>query len=125
MQKQCNCTSMKIAPIKNEKEYQKALKELEKVFDAEPGTPEGDTGEILVLLIEDYEKKYFPIDAPDPIEAIKYIMEEKGLSNKDVIPYFGSKSLVSQVFNRRRNLSLKMIKALHEGLGLPYEILMA
>jgi HTH-type transcriptional regulator / antitoxin HigA len=116
---------MKIAPIKNEKEYQKALKELEKVFDASPGTPEGDVGEVLVLLIEDYEKKHFPIDAPDPIEAIKYIMEEKGLTNKDIIPYFGSKSLVSAVFNRRRNLSLKMIKSLHKGLGLPYEILMA
>lgn len=116
---------MKMAPIKNEKEYQKALKELEKVFDAEPGTPEGDTGEVLVLLIEDYEKKHYPIDAPDPIEAIKYIMEEKGLTNKDIIPYFGSKSLVSAVLNRRRNLSLKMIKSLHEGLGLPYEILMA
>jgi HTH-type transcriptional regulator/antitoxin HigA len=116
---------MKMAPIKNEKEYQKALKELEKVFDAEPGTPEGDTGEILVLLIEDYEKKHYPIDAPDPIEAIKYIMVEKGLTNKDIIPYFGSKSLVSAVLNRRRNLSLKMIKSLHEGLGLPYEILMA
>jgi HTH-type transcriptional regulator / antitoxin HigA len=116
---------MKIAPIKNEKEYQKALKELEKVFDAEPGTAEGDIGEVLVLLIEDYEKKHFPIDAPDPIEAIKYMMVEKGLTNKDIIPYFGSKSLVSAVLNRRRNLSLKMIKALHEGLGLPYEILMA
>src|SRR5580704_17190935 len=116
---------MKIAPIKNEKEYQKALKELEKVFDAEPGTVEGDTGEVLVLLIEDYEKKHYPIDAPDPIEAIKYIMEEKGLTNKDIIPYFGSKSLVSAVLNRRRNLSLKMIKALHKGLGLPYEVLMA
>jgi HTH-type transcriptional regulator/antitoxin HigA len=116
---------MKIAPIKNEKEYQNSLKELEKVFDAEPGTPEGDIGEVLVLLIEDYEKKHFPIDAPDPIEAIKYIMEEKGLTNKDIIPYFGSKSLVSQVLNRQRNLSLKMIKSLHNGLGLPYEILMA
>jgi HTH-type transcriptional regulator / antitoxin HigA len=116
---------MKMALIKNEKEYQKALKELERVFDAEPGTPEGDTGEVLVLLIEDYEKKHFPIDAPDPIEAIKYIMEEKGLTNKDIIPYFGSKGLVSAVLNRRRNLSLKMIKSLHEGLGLPYEILMA
>jgi HTH-type transcriptional regulator / antitoxin HigA len=116
---------MKMAPIKNEKEYQTALKELEKVFDAEPGTSEGDIGEVLVLLIEDYEKKHFPIDSPDPIEAIKYIMEEKGLTNKDIIPYFGSKSLVSAVLNRRRNLSLKMIKSLHDGLGLPYEILMA
>jgi HTH-type transcriptional regulator/antitoxin HigA len=116
---------MKIAPIKNEKDYQKALKALEKVFDAEPNTSEGDTAEVLVLLIEDYEKKHFPINAPDPIEAIKYIMEEQGLSNKDVIPYFGSKSLVSQVLRRQRKLSLKMIRSLHEGMGLPYEILMA
>ncbi len=116
---------MKIAPIKNEKDYQKALKELEKVFDAKPKTPEGDLGQMLVLLIEDYEKKHYPIGPPDPIEAIKYMMEEKGLKNKDVVPYFGSKSLVSQVLNGERALSLKMIRALHKGLGLPYEILLA
>ena len=116
---------MKFAPIKNEKEYQKALRELEKVFDAELNSPEGDKGQVLVLLIEDYEKKHYPISAPDPIEAIKSIMEEKGLSKKDVIPYFGSKSLVSQVLSKQRNLSLKMIKALHTGLRLPYEILLA
>ncbi len=116
---------MKIAPIKNEKNYQVALKALEKVFDAEPNTPQGDKGQMLMLLIEDYEKKHFPIDAPDPIEAIKSTMEEKGLSNKDVVPYFGSKSLVSQVLKRQRNLSLKMIRALHNGLQLPYEILLA
>src|ERR1700747_3476778 len=111
---------MKIAPIKNEKDYQRALKALEKVFDAEPNTREGDIAQVLVLLIEDYEKKHYPIDAPDPIEAIKYIMEEQGLSNKDVIPYFGSKSLVSQVLRRQRKLSLKMIRSLHDGMGLPY-----
>jgi len=116
---------MKIAPIKNEKDYQKSLKELEKVFDANPNTSNGDTAQMLVLLIEDYEKKYFPIEAPDPIEAIKYRMEEQGLSNKDVVPYFGSKSLVTQVLNGQRNLSLKMIRALHRGLGLPYEVLLA
>ncbi len=116
---------MNITPIKNEKDYQKALQKLEKVFDAEPNTPEGDKGQILVLLIEDYEKKHYPIDAPDPIEAIKSVMEEKGLSNKDVVSYFGSKSLVSQVLKRQRNLSLKMIRALHNGLRLPYEILLA
>jgi HTH-type transcriptional regulator/antitoxin HigA len=116
---------MKIAPIKNEKDYQKALKELEKVFDAKPNSADGDLGQMLVLLIEDYEKKHYPIGPPDPIEAIKYMMEEKGLKNKDVIPYFGSKSLVSQVLKRERNLSLKMIKALHKGLGLPYEVLLA
>lgn len=116
---------MKFAPIKNEKDYQKALQELEKVFDAEPNTPEGDTGQVLMLLIEDYEKKHYPISAPDPIEAIKATMEEQGLSNKDVIPYFGSKSLVSQVLRKQRRLSLKMIKALHIGLRLPYEVLLA
>ena len=116
---------MKIAPIKNEKDYQKALKELEKGFDAKPNSSEGDKAEVLVLLIEDYEKKHFPIDAPDPLEAIKYMMEEKGLSKKDVVGYFGSKSLVSQVLRGQRNLSLKMIRALHKGLGLPYEVLLA
>ena len=116
---------MNIAPIKNEKDYQNALKELEKVFDAEPNTPEGDKGQILMLLLEDYEKKHYPIDAPDPIEAIKSVMEEQGLNNKDVVPYFGSKSLVSQVLKGQRNLSLKMIKALHFGLKLPYEVLIA
>ena len=116
---------MKFAPIKNEKDYQKALHELEKVFDAEPNTPEGDIGQVLMLLLEDYEKKNYPIDAPDPIEAIKATMEEKGLRNKDVISYFGSKSLVSQVLKRQRSLSLKMIKALHIGLRLPYEVLLA
>ena len=116
---------MKFAPIKNEKDYQKALQELEKVFDAKFNSPEGDKGQVLVLLIEDYEKKHYPIDAPDPIEAIKLTMEEKGLSNKDVISYFGSKSLVSQVLSKQRNLSLKMIKALHVGLKLPYEVLLA
>ena len=101
------------------------MKELEKVFDAKPNSPEGDRGQMLVLLIEDYEKKHYPIGPPDPIEEIKYMMEEKGLKNKDVIPYFGSKSLVSQVLKCERNLSLKMIKALHKGLGLPYEVLLA
>jgi HTH-type transcriptional regulator/antitoxin HigA len=125
MPKRFKKIKMKIAPIKNEKDYQKALKELEKVFDAKPNSPEGDLGQMLMLLIEDYEKKNYAIGPPDPIEAIKYMMEEKGLKNKDVIPYFGSKSLVSQVLKRERNLSLKMIKALHKGLGLPYEVLLA
>ena len=116
---------MKISPVKNEKDYQRALRVLEKIFDANPNTPEGDQAQMLVLLVEDYEKKHYPIDAPDPIEAIKYVMEEKGLSKKDVVEYFGSKSLVTQVLKRQRNLSLKMIRALHNGLGLPYEILLA
>ena len=110
--------------IKDEKDYQAALNSFEKVFDAKAGTPEGDEAEILALLIENYEDIHYPIEPPDPIEAIKYIMEEKGIKNKDVVKYFGSKSLVSEVLNKKRPLSLKMIKSLHINLGIPYEILM-
>jgi len=116
---------MEIKLIKKEKDYQQALKRFEKLFDAAKGSKEGDEAELLSILIEKYEKEHYPIKAPDPIEAIKYIMEEKGLSNKDVVQYFGSKSLVSQVLKRERSLSLKMIRALHRGLGLPYDILLA
>ncbi len=114
-----------MTPIKNETQYTNALNKLEKVFDALPGTPEGDMAYMLVLLIEDYEKKHFPIDSPDPIDAIKYMMEEKDLSKKDIVQYLGSKSLVTQVLNGQKNLSLRMIKALHNGLGLPYDVLIA
>ena len=115
---------MKFSLIKNKKQYKEALKALEKVFDAKPGSAAGDKAQMLVLLIENYEKKHYPIDAPDPIEAIKYIMEERHLENKDVVKYFGSKSLVSQVLNRQRNLSLKMIRSLHNGLGISYDSLL-
>ena len=98
---------MKITPIKNEKDYQTALKRFEKIFDARKGTKEGDEGELLSILIQKYETEHYPIEAPDPVEAIKYIMEDKGLSNKDVVKYFGSKSLVTQVLKRQRNLFLK------------------
>ena len=116
---------MEINLIKTEKDYREVLKRFELIFDALEDTKEGDEAELLSILIEKYEKEYYPMEAPDPIEAIKYIMEEKGLNNKDVVKYFGSKSLVSQVLKRQRNLSLKMIKALHYGLGLPYELLIA
>ena len=114
---------MNINLIKNESDYQKALKELEKVFDAEPDTPEGDKAQMLVLLIEKYEEKNYPIEPPDPIEAIKYIMEERGLEKKDLIPYFGSINIVAKVLKREKNMTLRMIKLLHDGLGLPYEAL--
>ncbi|MCX6290363.1 MAG: transcriptional regulator [Bacteroidetes bacterium] len=116
---------MEIKLIKTEKDYQQALKRFEKLFDAPVGTKEGDEAKLLSILIDHYETEHYPIETPDPIEAIKYIMEEKGLSNKDVVQYFGSKSLVTQVLKRERSLSLKMIRALHRGLGLPYEILLA
>ncbi len=114
---------MKTGIIKNEKDYRNALKDLEKVFDATRGQ-KAEKAQLLMLLIEDYEKKHHPIEAPDPVEAIKYIMEERQLKNKDVIKYFGSKSLVSQVLNRQRQLSLKMIRSIHKGLGISYETLL-
>ena len=114
---------MEIKLINTKRDYQKALKRFEKLFHTSKGTKEGDEAELLSILIEKYENEHYPIEAPDPIEAIKYIMEEKGLSNKDVVQYFGSKSLVTQVLNGQRNLSLKMIRALHRGLRLPYEVL--
>ena len=116
---------MEVKLIKTKKDYQQALKKFKKLFDAQKGTREGDEAKLLSILIDNYEKEHYSIEVPDPIEAIKYIMEEKGLSNKDVVQYFGSKSLVTQVLKRQRSLSLKMIRALHIGLGLPYEILIA
>ncbi len=114
---------MKIAPIKNEREYQRALKELEKVFDAKLNTPEGDTAEVLMLLIEDYEKKHYPIEAPDPIEAIKFRMEQMGYKQKDLEKAIGNKSRVSEILNRKRKLTLEMIRNLHEKLNIPLEAL--
>lgn len=114
-----------IKPIRSEADYEAALMELEKVFDCVPNTAEADQAEILVMLISKYEDEHYPIDSPDPIEALKYIMQEKQLKNKDLVVYFGSKSLVSEVLNKKRELTLKMIKSLHRGLGIPYELLIA
>jgi HTH-type transcriptional regulator/antitoxin HigA len=114
-----------IKPIRSEADYEAALTDLEKVFDCVPGTPQADQAEILVMLISKYEEVYYPLNAPDPIEALKYIMQEKHLKNKDLVSYFGSKSLVSEVLNKKRELTLKMIKSLHRGLGIPYELLIA
>ena len=114
-----------IKPLKSEADYEAALVELEKVFDCLPDTPEADQAEILVMLISKYEDQHYSIGTPDPIEALKYIMQEKQLKNKDLISYFGSKSLVSEVLNKKRELTLKMIKSLHKGLGIHYELLIA
>jgi HTH-type transcriptional regulator/antitoxin HigA len=116
---------MKIKPILTEKDYQVALKRVEKIWGSKLGTAEGDEPDVLCTLIEKYEDKYYPIEAPDPVEAIKYIMEEKGLERKDLIKIIGNKSRVSDLLNRKRELSKNMIKALHEHLGISYEILMA
>jgi len=114
---------MDIKPIKTEKDYDAALKEIEKLFDAEPGTEEGDRLEILSTLVEAYEDEHYDIPAPDPIEAIKYFMESRGLTRADLESYIGSRARVSEVLNRKRPLTLSMIQKLHIGLGIPAETL--
>jgi HTH-type transcriptional regulator/antitoxin HigA len=114
---------MDIKPIKTEKDYAAALKEIEKLFDAEPGTEEGDRLEILSTLVEAYEDEHYDIPAPDPIEAINYFMESRGLTRADLEPYIGSRARVSEILNRKRPLTLSMIQRLHIGLGIPAETL--
>ena len=114
---------MDIKPIKTENDYQNALKKLEVLFDATIGTPESDEADILGLLIDEYEKINYPIDSPDPIEAIKIRMEEMQLKQVDLIPEIGGKSRVSEVLNRKRKLTVDMIRKLTERLNLSPTIL--
>ena len=104
---------MNIRPIKTEKDYEDALAEIEKIFDASSGTPDGDRLDILVTLVEVYEDQHYSIPDPDPIEALNYYMESRGLSRKDLEPYIGSRARVSEVLNRKRPLTLKMIRNLN------------
>ena len=114
---------MKIKPIKTEQDYQKALERLEEIFDAKKGTKEGDELEILGILIETYENEHFPIDLPDPIEAIKFRMEQMGYNQNDLANIIGLKSRASEILNRKRKLSLEMIRQLHERLHIPTDVL--
>ena len=114
---------MNLKIIKSEKEYEQALERLDYVFDAPPDTPEGDEAELLVLLIEKYEDENYPIDAPDPIEAIKFRMEQLNLKNKDLAAVLGYRSRVSEILSKKRKLNLNMIRNLHEKLNIPYESL--
>lgn len=114
---------MDIRVIKTEQDYQEALKRLEVVFDAPVDSPEGDEAEILGMLIEKYEDVHYPIDAPDPIEAIKFRMEQMDLSKSDLAQIIGYKSRVSEIFSRKGKLTLQMIRRLHEKLNIPYESL--
>ena len=109
---------MNIQPIKSESDYQRALKRLEVVFDALIGTPESDEADLLGLIIDEYEKKHYPIDAPDPIEAIKIRMEEMQLKQIDLINEIGGKSRVSEILNRKRKLTVDMIRKLTARLNL-------
>jgi HTH-type transcriptional regulator/antitoxin HigA len=114
---------MDISPIKTEADYQSALQEIDRLFKAAPDTPEGDRLELLATLVEAFEEKHYSIPQPDPIEAIMYHMESHGLSRSDLEPYLGSRTRVSEILDRKRPLSLEMIRRLHKGLGIPAEIL--
>lgn len=114
---------MKITPIKNEKDYQNALNRLEVIFEAKKGTEQGDELEILSILIDNYENEHFPIGMPDPIEAIKFRMEQMGMKQKDLAEIFGFKSRVSEILNKKRKLTLEMIRKLNTTLNIPTEVL--
>jgi HTH-type transcriptional regulator/antitoxin HigA len=113
---------MKPKVIKTEAEYQATLARIEAIFDAKPGTAKGDELELLLLLVSTYEDRTYPIDLPDPIEALRFRMDQEGLKPKDLIPYIGSKSKVSEVLSGRRALSLTMIRKLVAGLHFPAEV---
>jgi HTH-type transcriptional regulator/antitoxin HigA len=114
---------MDIKLIKNEQDYQQALNRLEVIFDAPLNTPEGDEVEILGVLIDNYEKVYFPIDMPDPIEAIKFRMDQMNYSNHDLAEIIGSKGRLSEILNKKRKLSISMIRKLHDVLRIPTDVL--
>ena len=114
---------MTIKPIKTKVDYNNALKDISKLMNAKPKSPQADELEILTVLVEDYERKHFPIDPPDPIEAIKFRMEQMDLSRKDLEPCIGSRSRVSEILNHKRELTINMIRALHNKLGIPVEAL--
>lgn len=116
---------MNIKPIRNNEDLRATFKRLELVYQAQEGTQEADEMEILVTLIEAYENKHDPISAADPIDAIKFRMEQQGLTQKDLEPFIGSSGRVSEVLNHKRGLSLPMVKRLHEGLNIPYESLLS
>lgn len=116
---------MNIRPIKTEQDYSTALSRIEELWGAKKDTSEGDELDLLITLVESYEMKHYPIAPPDPIEAIKFRMEQMGMTKADMVQYLGSQSRVSEILNGKRNLTLGMIKSLYKGLKIPAEILLA
>ncbi len=114
---------MNIKPIRTDTNYRATLTEVEALMMAELNTPEGEKLDVLVTLIEAYERRHFPLDLPDPVEAIKFAMEQKGLTIKDLEPMIGKSNRVYEVLNRKRALTLRMIQKLHQELGIPAESL--
>lgn len=116
---------MNIKPLKNEQDYNKALERLEVIFDAPVNTPEGDEAEILSVLIDNYENEHYPIEAPDPIEAIKIRMEEMNLKQKDLVGVIGGKSRVSEILNKKKRLTVDMIRELERVLHISASVLVS
>ena len=114
---------MDIKPIRTRADYRGALKEIDGLMAAVPDTPEGDKLDVLVTLVEAYEAKHYPLDLPDPVEAIKFEMEQKGLTIKDLEPMIGKSNRVYEILNHKRSLTLKMVWKLHQQLGIPAESL--
>lgn len=112
-----------LKPIRSEADYEDALAEVGRLWGARSGTPDGDRLDILATLIDAYETKHFPMDPPDPVEAIRFRMEQQGLTRKDLEPLIGARNRVADVLNRKRNLSIEMIRQLHERLGISAEVL--
>ena len=115
---------MEIKPIRSEADYEAALKEIETLVNSHPGTPQGDWMDVMVTLVQAYEVNHYPVPEPeDPVGVLEYYMESRGLSRSDLIAYLGSKERVSEILNRKRGLSLEMIRRLHAGLGIPADLL--
>src|SRR5438105_93839 len=115
--------STSVRPIRSEADYERALAEIDALFEARPNTSEGDRLEMLTTLVESYEQEHHPILPPDPIDALLYHIESRGLRRRDLEPYLGSRARVADILNRRRSLTIEMIRRLHRGLGLPAEVL--
>jgi len=116
---------MTIKPIRNDDDLKKTFRRLEKIFQADEGSAQADERDVLVTLVEAYENKYYDFGPADPVEAIKFRMEQEGLTPRDLEVFIGSSGRVSEVLNRKRPLSLRMVKRLHDGLKIPYESLLA
>jgi len=114
---------MNIKPVKTQADYEATLREIESLMTAQPETPEGERLDVLVMLIEAYEEKHFPLEAPDPVAAIEFVMDQRGLTPKDLQPMIGKSNRVYEILRRKRPLTLKMIRKLHKMLGIPAESL--
>jgi len=116
---------MDIRPIKTEQDYNNSIRRIEELWGAKKDTVEGDELDLLITLVESYEIKHYPIAPPDPVDAIKFRMEQMDMTKADLVKYIGSQSRVSEILNRKRSLTLKMVKSLYRGLKIPAEILLA